>query len=279
MVSLADINQVLSKKRNLDSKLVLLKEFLNENNLDFCFFSLSKTFSKRFEISNFDLLEDYHQYSFFQDKQFGRLVEYLKEHGLYENTIIVFVADHGDLMGDFGGFFKNVMQEASTRVPFIISYPEGIKGGRVTDEFAGLQDVVPTVASLIGVELDREVDGVDLAPLLKDEEFIGRDYIISYSLSSPWQTYMVRKDNWKYIYSEGNGTEELYDIEKDSGEEWNLAAAPEHRETLQELKQIMIDWSVENGDTELLVDGQPAVTPVDLSECGFIAKTMGWRWY
>ena len=73
MVSLADINQVLSKKRNLDSKLVLLKEFLNENSLDFCFFSLSKTFSKRFEISNFDLLEDYHQYSFFQDKQFGQI--------------------------------------------------------------------------------------------------------------------------------------------------------------------------------------------------------------
>ncbi|MEC8615549.1 MAG: adenylate/guanylate cyclase domain-containing protein [Bacteroidota bacterium] len=73
MVSLADINQVLSKKRNLDSKLVLLREFLNENNLDFCFFSLSKTFSKRFEISNFDLLEDYHQYSFFQDKQFGQI--------------------------------------------------------------------------------------------------------------------------------------------------------------------------------------------------------------
>ena len=73
MVSLADINQVLSKKRNLDSKLVLLKEFLNENSLDFCFFSLSKTFSKRFDISNFDLLEDYHQYSFFQDKQFGQI--------------------------------------------------------------------------------------------------------------------------------------------------------------------------------------------------------------
>ena len=73
MVSLADINQVLSKKRNLDSKLVLLREFLNENSLDFCFFSLSKTFSKRFEISNFDLLEDYHQYSFFQDKQFGQI--------------------------------------------------------------------------------------------------------------------------------------------------------------------------------------------------------------
>ena len=73
MVSLADINQVLSKKRNLDSKLIQLKGFLNENNLDFYFFSLSKTFSKRFEISNFDLLEDYHQYSFFQDKQFGQI--------------------------------------------------------------------------------------------------------------------------------------------------------------------------------------------------------------
>ena len=73
MISLADINQVLSKKRNLDSKLVLLKEYLNLGGLDFCFFSLSKTFSKRFEISNFDLLEDYHQYSFFQDKQFGQI--------------------------------------------------------------------------------------------------------------------------------------------------------------------------------------------------------------
>ena len=73
MISLADINQVLTKKRNLDSKLVLLKEYLNLSGLDFCFFSLSKTFSKRFEISNFDLLEDYHQYSFFQDKQFGQI--------------------------------------------------------------------------------------------------------------------------------------------------------------------------------------------------------------
>ena len=59
MVSLADINQVLSKKRNLDSKLIQLKVFLNENNLDFYFFSLSKTFSKRFEISNFDLLDSH----------------------------------------------------------------------------------------------------------------------------------------------------------------------------------------------------------------------------
>ena len=73
MISLADINQVLTKKRNLDPKLVLLKEYLNQNGLDFCFFSLSKTFSKRFEISNFDILEDYHQYSFFQDKQFGQI--------------------------------------------------------------------------------------------------------------------------------------------------------------------------------------------------------------
>ena len=73
MVSLADINQLLSKKRNLDSKLIQLREYLGENNLDFCFFSLSKTFSKRFEISNFALLDDYHQYSFFQDKQFGQI--------------------------------------------------------------------------------------------------------------------------------------------------------------------------------------------------------------
>jgi arylsulfatase A-like enzyme len=214
----------------------------------------------------------------FQDQQFGRLIQYLKDNGLYDNTIIIFTADHGDMMGDFGWFFKCVMNEGSCRIPFILKCPDGIKGC-VSDEFVGLQDILPTVASLLGVELERKVDGMDLSPLLRNEYFAGRDHIVSYSLESPNQTYMVRSDRWKYIYSEANGCEEFYDMENDSAEEWNLIDKAELKAVIDEHRENMINWAMENGDTHILKDGKPVVTKVDKSKFEFEVDTLGWRWY
>ncbi len=215
----------------------------------------------------------------FQDQQFGRLIEYLKEHGLYDNTIIIFTADHGDMMGDFGWFFKCVMNEGSARIPFLVSYPEGISGGRASDEFVGLQDVLPTIASLTGIALDKEVDGIDLAPLLKNENFYGRDYIISYSMGRPNQTYMVRTDRYKYIYNENNGIEEFYDMIEDPGEEMNLADRCDLLDIIAEHRKTMINWAIENNDEELLEKGNLAVTEVDAADFEFNKRTLGWRWY
>jgi arylsulfatase len=215
----------------------------------------------------------------FQDQQFGRLVKYLKDNDLYDNTIIIFTADHGDMLGDFGWFFKCVMNEGSCRIPFLMSYPEGMKGGMVSDEFVGLQDILPTVASLTGIELAKEVDGIDLSPLMQNREFTGRDYIISYSLETPYQTYMVRSDKWKYIYSEANGCEEFYDMSKDPGEEWNLSDSTELKSIIDEHRENMIKWAKENGDTKIFKDGKLLATKVDREEFEFRPNVLGWRWY
>jgi arylsulfatase A-like enzyme len=214
----------------------------------------------------------------FQDQQFGRLIEYLKDNGLYDNTIIIFTADHGDMLGDFGWFFKCVMNEGSCRIPFILRCPEGMRGG-VSDEFVGLQDILPTLASLLGIELEKTVDGMDLSPLLRNEDFSGRDYIVSYSLESPYQTYMVRSGRWKYIYSEANACEEFYDMENDSAEEWNLIDKAELKTIIDEHRENMINWAKANGDTHILKDGRPVAAKVDKSKFEFEVNTLGWRWY
>ncbi len=215
----------------------------------------------------------------FQDQQFGRLIEYLKDNDLYNNTIIIFTADHGDMMGDFGWFFKCVMNEGSCRIPFIMSYLNGIKSGKTSSEFVGLQDILPTVTSLMGIELEKDVDGIDLSPLLQGKDFKGRDYIISYSHETPYQTYMVRSDKWKYIYNEANGCEEFYDMTEDAAEEWNLIDQEKLNSTIDEHRENMINWAKENGDTKILKDGKPVATKVDTSKFELNVDTLGWRWY
>jgi len=215
----------------------------------------------------------------FQDKQLGRLMQYLEDNGLSENTIVLFVADHGDMMGDFGWFFKCVMNEGSCRIPFMIRYPGEIPDGRVSEEFVGLQDIVPTLAGLLNIELPGKVDGIDLTPLLKAKDFTGREYFVSYSMDPPNQTYMVRTDCWKYIYSENNGVEEFYDMVHDPNEEWNLIDKVEFREKIAAHRAKMIQWAKENKDIQILDNEKPVKTEIDTSSFEFNVNSMGWRWY
>ena len=215
----------------------------------------------------------------FQDQQFGRLIKYLKDNDLYDNTIIIFTADHGDMLGDFGWFFKCVMNEGSCHIPFILKCPDAIKPGRVSNEFVGLQDILPTLASLLNIDLKKDVDGVDLSPVLRNEDFTGRDYFVSYSLESPYQTYMVRSDRWKYIYSEANGCEEFYDLKNDPGEEWNVIDQAGLKSIVDRHRQYMINWAEKNGETHILKEGKPLVTKIDKSNFNFTVNSLGWRWY
>lgn len=98
----------------------------------------------------------------FQDKQIGRIIDHLKAINQYENTIIVFSADHGDMQGDFGFVFKASMYEGSCRVPFLISYPKELLQNNVSDALVGLQDIVPTLVDLVGLDMPQKVDGISL---------------------------------------------------------------------------------------------------------------------
>lgn len=218
----------------------------------------------------------------FQDKMLGKLLDLLEAAGLAEETIVVYTADHGDLLGDLGRFFKSCMYDASVKVPMLWRAPGVIPGDATHDrqQLAGLQDVLPTLCALTGAELRGAVDGIDLTPVLRDPRAPGRDYYVSQTGEPPCQKYMVRTAEWKYTYSQIGGIEELYDVTQNDYEATNLARDPQLAATRDSLRQTLVDWCTENGDEKMLDGGRLAVSSEDvLPAPEFAAGRMGWRKY
>lgn len=193
----------------------------------------------------------------FQDKQIGRLLDFLEENDLREDTIVVYTTDHGDMMGDFGLYFKQNFYNGSVHIPFMISYPARIQGGRASEELAGLQDLLPTLLSLSGEPLQQEVDGKDLTPVLLENKPV-RDYYISQCNEGQKQQYMVADKEWKYIYHVLGGVEELFHETEDSHELKNLAESTETQimDVKQKMREYLVTWCRENGDTGILENNE-----------------------
>jgi len=213
----------------------------------------------------------------FQDEMVGRLLDCLEEIGLRDNTIVIYTADHGDLLGDFGGFYKANMLNGSVRVPAIWSAPGVFRSGVSSSDLVGGQDILPTVAALTGVGLEEEVHGLDLSDMLASGAPVGRDFYVSQCLDPPWQSYMICDGKTKYCYSEANGTEEFYDLENDPNELQNLAAQVD----LQPWRRRVVQWCRDHGDSGAL-DGdglKRTEMPIEEIEAEFRPNSMGWRWY
>lgn len=217
----------------------------------------------------------------FQDKQIGRILEYLKRNGLYENTVIIFTADHGDMMGDFGFFFKSCMYEGSIRIPLIVSWPEKLKKAQVSNALVGLQDIVPTLLDIAEMEKPENLDGISLLSILLGKTDSVRGKIVSYSLDKPNQTYMITDGRYKYVYNEINGIEELYDLKCDPAEEMNLIGDKELHAIGNTLAGELKKWIFDNQDTQMLNDdGSFARSVRNIEEeFTFSDRSMGWRWY
>ena len=122
------------------------------------------------------------------DDQFGRLLSYLKETGLYEDTVIVLSADHGDMMGSHGLMGKHVWYEESIRIPFVVRVPGA--AGRVCRTCIGSQDMTPTVLGLLGVPVPATVEGEDCsAYLTSDREDLEK---VSFLLACPGRDVFLK---------------------------------------------------------------------------------------
>ncbi len=215
----------------------------------------------------------------FQDAMIGRVMDFLRQTGQAENTIVLYTADHGDLIGDYGGCFKCNFQVGSVGVPLIVSAPGRAPSGRSSDALAGLQDVLPTLASLAGVSLPYPTDGKDLTSALHGDDRV-REVYIAHCLHSPWQSYMASDARWKYIYSETNGVEELYDVLNDPQELRNLIPEGVAPDVARRLRREIVRWCAENGDTEMLDGNDLKRTEMKVEElCHFQPTSLGWRWY
>jgi len=217
----------------------------------------------------------------FQDRQIGRVLDFLEAKGLREDTIIIYTADHGDMLGDFGLFFKRNFYNGSVRIPFIVSYPRRVAAGRISRELVGLQDILPTLMSLTGTPLHRPVDGEDLTPVLEGHDSSIREYYVGQCMDHPQQQYMVVDGEWKYIYHQLGGVEELYNQLQDPHELNNLADSKDApiKVVRHRMREYLRQWCIENGDQSMLENGELVVYPREEFKIPQPGGVFGRRYY
>lgn len=167
----------------------------------------------------------------FSDAQFGRLLDALAKTRYADNTIVVFWSDHGWHLGEKRHWHKMTLWEEATRVPLLIAAPGAAKAGARCDRPVSLVDIYPTLIDLCGLAPKGELDGLSLAPLLRDPAAKrDRAAVMAYRRGQ----CAVRLQRWRYIrYSDGG--EELYDHDSDPNEWTNLAGRADHKAVIARL--------------------------------------------
>ncbi|MFW6162065.1 MAG: sulfatase [Planctomycetota bacterium] len=214
-----------------------------------------------------------------QDAQVGRVMQALRDSGEADNTLVVYMADHGDLMGDFGTYFKCTFLEGSVRVPILFA-GAGVPQGERRPQLVGLQDILPTLATAAGCPLGARVHGLDLSAALADAAAPVRDVFYSQCIDAPRQSAMVCDGRWKYCWAQEGPTEELYDLAEDPQELTNLATGPDGEALCRPWRERLMAEARKVGDTAIL-DGDGLVSaPLDREAIETLpVKGMGWRWF
>lgn len=182
------------------------------------------------------------------DSDLGKIVEYLKKEGLWEDTIFIFTADNGMSMGHHGifgkgnGTFPLNLYDTAVKVPMIITYPGGIQGGTVAEGLYSHYDLLPTIAELMGEEPEPDCPGRSFREIFRGQVPDGRDAVVVYDEYGPAR--MIRTREYKYIQRYLYGEDEFYDLKADPGEEVNLADSedPRIQEKIAVLRERMQQW-------------------------------------
>ena len=191
------------------------------------------------------------------DHQVGRIMAALEVTGQRENTIVVFMSDHGEMLGDHGIYFKGPhFYDEAVRVPLVVSWPKRFQSGLQVDGLTELVDLVPTVLEACDLPVPNRVQGRSLIPHLtgmadpsKHRDFVYCEYLNSWTHSDAYGT-MLRTETQKIIVYHGTDQGELYDLESDPDEFENLWHSPDHQPMRLRLMQQCFDASVFNMDPD-----------------------------
>ena len=180
----------------------------------------------------------------FMDQQVGRLLDALDRLKMRDNTIVVFVSDHGYNLGEHNCWSKVSLWEGSVRVPLIISDPQSSKShGQEYTGITELIDLYPTLVDLsgYGVQKPRVLQGQSLAPMIWHNDVAPRDHM-AYTITNGGRAATIRTTKWRYTKwsqaPEGQN-EELYDHDNDPEELVNLATEKEFEPILDSLRMVM----------------------------------------
>ena len=182
------------------------------------------------------------------DDGVGKILDYIEEKGMTENTIIVYTTDQGFYLGEKGFFDKRFMYEESLEMPMLMQYPKKIKKGTTVDALTQNLDFAPTFLDFAGAEIPEDMQGKSMKPLLTgntDQNFREAIYYHYYDFPAFHMVkrhYGIRTARYKLMhFYDDIDTWEMYDLKEDPSEENNLYDHPEYAELQKELHQKLED--------------------------------------
>jgi len=180
------------------------------------------------------------------DDNLGRLLDFLEESRLAQNTILVVTSDHGEMHGSHARTDKMVPYAEAVRIPMIVRWPGHIEAGRHTDTLHTPLDHFPTLCALAGLDPPQITDGIDLSGEILGHGKPERDAILMMNYSSHWD-YLQTGTNWpewrgvktqRFTYCKWlSGEEEVYDDQLDPYQMRNLVDSPAHQTILAGLRE------------------------------------------
>lgn len=193
------------------------------------------------------------------DHQIRLVLGTLREEGILDDTIIVFTADHGDMLGRHGLWAKRLFYEGSANVPFLLVPQKGdhrVAENSCDERLVGLRDIMPTVLDLAGIPVPKSCDGVSI---VGDQR---RSHAYGECNEGPMSARMIHDGRFKLIYYPAGNLRQLFDLKNDPQELKDLSTVQEHAATLNRLTALLcselygtdLDWIDESGQLVGLPD-------------------------
>lgn len=178
------------------------------------------------------------------DRNIGRVLDYLRDNGLEENTIVIYLSDQGFYMGEHGWFDKRFMYEESFRTPMVMRYPTMITPATQIEANIVNADIAPTILELAGAAVPKDMQGRSFVPVLKSPNKNHRKAVYYHYFENGEHAvsphFGVKMGQYKLIrfYKRVNSWE-LYDLSKDPSEMKNVYTDPGYRSVLKKMKKTL----------------------------------------
>ncbi len=176
------------------------------------------------------------------DRNIGRTLDYLDQHNLTNNTIVIYVSDQGFYLGEHGWFDKRFMYEESFRTPMMMRYPGQIEKGSVNDDFVMNLDLAPTLLEAAGVAIPKDIQGKSFLQQVTDKKVKGRDAMYYHYYENGEHSvsphFGISTGRYKLIrFYKRVESWELYDLQKDKSEMKNLYGQKGYKKITASLKK------------------------------------------
>jgi arylsulfatase A-like enzyme len=183
------------------------------------------------------------------DYEVGRVLNSLDTLGMADNTLVIYMSDHGEMVGERGLLDKGPgSYDALYRVPLIMRLPGLIKAGTVCDSLVQSVDIFPTLMEMANITVEQELDGWSILSTLSGNE--PRESVFCQYHAAGWgetPLRIIRTREWKYGYSAGDKGE-LYNLIDDPAETRNLIGAPHVNDVTKQLQIELLQWMEKSKD-------------------------------